>query len=127
MHSDPIADMATRMRNAMLVKHNKVLVPYSKLKESILEVLKNKNFIESVDIIKEGKFENLEIAFKSDRKKIIINKISKPGHRIYRSYKDIKRVKSGLGIYVVSTSKGIMAGYEAYKNKIGGEILLEVY
>lgn len=127
MHSDPIADMATRMRNALQAGHSNVLVPYSKIKEAILNVLKDKGYIADFQTVKNDKFEELDISFKEEKREMNITRVSSPGRRIFRSYKDIKPVRSGFGISVVTTSKGVMAGYDAYSQKIGGEILLEVY
>ena len=127
MHSDPIADMATRIRNAITAGKTYVVVPHSKYKEAILEVLKAKTYIHDFETIKEGKFEEIKIHFNKTRPTLNIKRISTPGGKVYKKYTEIRKVREGLGISVVSTSQGIMAGFEAYQKKIGGEILLEVY
>ena len=132
---DPIADMLTRIRNAQRAKHNEVLVPFSKLKLSIAEILQQRNFIESVKKETEGKFPMLKIVLKYDvvsnteKNPAIreIKRISRQGQRIYVKKTDIKRVKNGYGISVVSTSKGIMTGENARKAGLGGEIICEVW
>ena len=127
MHSDPIADMATRMRNAQMAGHTTVKVPYTKVKESVLQLLVAKTYIKSVQVIKEGKFEELEVVFNESRPALNIKRVSKPGQRIYKQASELRPLKRGYGIYVVSTSQGVIAGYEAHKKGIGGEIMLEVY
>jgi small subunit ribosomal protein S8 len=129
MHSDPIADMATRMRNALSADHASVKIPHSQLKEAIAQLLKKESFIHDYHLEKDGKFEVLSIDFqKNDKKKMSsITRVSKPGQRMYLKSGQIKSVRSGMGILVVSTSQGVIAGYDAYKKGIGGEVLLEVY
>ena len=132
---DPIADMLTRIRNAQRAKHNEVIVPFSKLKLSIAEILQQRNFIESIKKETEGKFPVLKIVLKYDvvsnteKNPAIreIKRISRQGQRIYVKKTDIKRVKNGYGISVVSTSKGIMTGDNARKIGLGGEIICEVW
>jgi small subunit ribosomal protein S8 len=125
MHSDPIADMATRMRNAQSAGHLFVLIPSSKIKEAILSVLLQKGFIEGFSLEEKGKF--LRVEFKKGSEPFSIKRVSKPGQRIYKKAKEILPVRRGKGISVVSTSLGMLAGYEAYTKGIGGEVLLEVY
>jgi small subunit ribosomal protein S8 len=132
---DPIADMLTRIRNAQRAKHSEVLVPFSKLKLSIAEILQQRNFIESVRKETEGNFSMLKIVLKYDvvsnteKNPAIreIKRVSRQGQRIYVKKTDIKRVKNGYGISVVSTSKGIMTGENARKIGLGGEIICEVW
>ena len=132
---DPIADMLTRIRNAQRAKHSEVLVPFSKLKLSIAEILQQRNFVESVKKETEGNFPMLKIVLKYDvvsnteKNPAIreIKRISRQGQRIYVKKTDIKRVKNGYGISVVSTSKGIMTGENARKIGLGGEIICEVW
>jgi len=126
VHSDPIADMATRMRNAVKASHTSVLIPHSNLKETILSVLKRKNYIADYQVVKDGKFEALEVTF-IPNKELNIKRISRPGHRRYSKGSEIPTVLNGYGISIVSTSAGVMAGHEAFHQGIGGEILLEVY
>lgn len=127
MNTDPIADLLTRIRNAVHAGHSQSRAPYSKTKEKILSVLKENGFIEGYEKTKSGKFDELTINLKKDQKSLYIKRISKPGQRIYIKNGDIKRIRSGLGISVVSTSRGIMTGKEARRQKIGGEVICEVY
>jgi small subunit ribosomal protein S8 len=128
MHSDPIADMATRIRNALHAGSSSVAMPHSKVKEAIAQLLKSESFVAGFRLEKAGKFESLVIDFNKDKKTISsIVRISKPGQRQYRKASEIKSVRNGYGISVVSTSQGVIAGYKAYKQGLGGEVLLEVY
>lgn len=132
---DPIADMLTRIRNAQRVKHQNVSVPFSKLKLSIAEILQQRNFIESVKKETDGAFPVLKIALKYDvvsnteKNPAIreIKRVSRQGQRIYVKKTDIKRVKNGYGISIVSTSKGMMTGDKAQKMGLGGEVICEVW
>ena len=132
---DPIADMLTRIRNAQMVKHREVSVPFSKLKLSIAKILEQRNFIESVSKITEGTFPELRIVLKYDvisnteKNPAIreIKRVSRQGQRIYVKKTDIKRVKNGYGISIISTSKGMMTGDKAQKAGLGGEIICEVW
>jgi small subunit ribosomal protein S8 len=132
---DPIADMLTRIRNAQRAKHSEVLVPFSKLKLSIAEILQQRNFIESVKKENEGKFPVLKISLKyevvsnTEKNPAIreIKRTSRQGQRIYVKKTDIKQVKNGYGISIVSTSKGIMTGDKARRIGLGGEVICEVW
>ena len=132
---DPIADMLTRIRNAQRAKHSEVLVPFSKLKLSIAEILQQRNFVESVKKETEGNISMLKIVLKYDivsnteKNPAIreIKRVSRQGQRIYVKKNDIKRVKNGYGISVVSTSRGIMTGENAKKIGLGGEVICEVW
>ncbi|MCD5382985.1 30S ribosomal protein S8 [Candidatus Gracilibacteria bacterium] len=119
--------MLTRIRNINMTGKKVVEgIPYSKLKLDILNVLKENGYIDSIKVNKEGQFKVLDITF---GKKEILNlrKISKGGQRIYVKGADIKQVMNGYGMSIISTSKGVMAGYKAYKEGIGGELLCEIY
>ncbi|MCD6402469.1 30S ribosomal protein S8 [bacterium] len=128
---DPISDMLTSIRNAVAVRQPTVLIPFSKLKYELLEILEKKGFIEKVE--KRGrkakKIIKITLKYSKDGESAIsgLKRISKPGQRIYSPWNKIKRVKGGLGIAIISTSKGLMTDQEARKNKIGGEILCEVW
>ncbi len=127
---DPITDMLNRIRNAQAVLHPQVEVPFSKLKFEIAKILEKKGFIEKA--VRSGKKEKktLEIALKYENKVPTISglkRISKQGQRIYLSAKKIRKVKGGYGIVIISTSKGLMTGKEARRQKLGGEILCEVW
>ena len=128
--TDPIADMLTRMRNALTVKHKTVSVPASKMKVAIAEVLKNEGYINDYTVT-EGAKANIVIDLKygPNNQKVIngLRRISKPGLRIYASYEDLPKVLNGLGIAIVSTSKGLMTDRQAREQKIGGEVLAYVW
>lgn len=131
MVNDPIADMLTRMRNALSAKHKSVSVPTSKMKLAIANLLKEEGFIEDVKVEGEGVNANLVIDFKfgPNNQRVIngLRRISKPGLRIYASANDLPRVLNGLGIAIVSTSKGLMTDRQARKENIGGEVLAYVW
>jgi len=127
--SDPIADMLTRIRNAQMAKKKKVLVPYSKIKLDIANVLQTEGYIENVDQDIKGKHNFLELTLKYYSGLPVIEsikRISKPGLRIYKSATNIPQIMNGLGIAIVSTSKGVMTGNKAQEIGVGGEILCEV-
>lgn len=128
--TDPICDMLNRIRNAEMVFKEKIEVPYSKIKNEIARILQENGFILGFE--KKGKKNRkiLEIYLKYDGKTPAISglrRVSKPGQRIYKGFKEIKPVKSGYGIAIISTSKGLMTDREAKKRKIGGEIICEVW
>ncbi len=129
--TDPIADFLTRIRNANQVKHEKVDMPASKLKEELAGVLKGEGYIRNYKRIENRKQGFLRIYLKYDEKNdgIIsgLKRESKPGCRVYKKCEDLPRVLGGLGILVVSTSKGIMTGRQAKKERVGGEILCSVW
>ena len=128
--TDPIADMLTRMRNALTVKHKTVSVPASKMKVAIAELLKNEGYINDFSVT-EGAKANIVIDLKygPNNQKVIngLRRISKPGLRIYASYEDLPKVLNGLGIAIVSTSKGLLTDKQAREQKIGGEVLAYVW
>lgn len=126
---DPIADMLTRIRNASMVKKADVLVPYSKIKFAIAQILEKEQYLKKVEVI-EDKFKELKLTLKYDNKKPVISsikRVSKVGRRIYVGKDRIARVLNGYGISVLSTSRGIMTNKEAKKMGVGGEIICEVY
>ena len=125
--SDPIADMLTRMRNALQAKHKSVSVPASKTKLAIAEVLLKEGFIASYKNEGEGINANIVIDFKNEKVLNGLRRISKPGLRIYASCNDLPKVINGLGIAIVSTSKGIMTDREARTQNLGGEVLAFVW
>lgn len=131
MNTDPIADMLTRIRNANMVSHNTVEMPSSKLKVQLAKLLKEEGFITDYNVKEVGKFKVLEITLKYDAKnKPIITKlerISKPGLRSYSKAKNLPKVLGGMGIAIVSTSKGLLTDRKARKENIGGEVLCYVY
>ena len=129
--TDPIADMLTRIRNANMVSHPSVSMPSSKLKVQLAKLLKEEGIITDYSVKDEGKFKVLEITLKYDEKnKPIITKlerISKPGLRNYSKAKNLPKVLGGMGIAIVSTSKGLLTDRKARKENIGGEVLCYVY
>ena len=127
--TDPIADLLTRIRNANMVGKTEVRVPASKLKQVVAEQLKKNFYLAGVAIEKGSPRDTLVITLNQPGEGDIneIKRVSKPGRRVYVGANDIPRVKNGRGIVLVSTSKGVMTGGEAIKNKLGGELLLQVY
>jgi len=127
---DPIADMLTSIRNAQAVSKETVEVPFSKLKFGIVKILEKEGFIEKIEKKGRGVKKIIEIKLKYEDKKSAISylkRISRPGQRIYFKSQGLKPVRSGYGITIISTSKGLMTGREAKKKKIGGEILCQVW
>ena len=128
--SDVIADMLTRIRNANNAKHETVDIPASNMKKAIADILVKEGYIKSYNIVEDGKQGIIRVALKYNGKEKVIKglrRVSKPGLRIYASCEDMPRVMSGLGVAIVSTSKGIMTDKEARKNNIGGEVLAFVW
>ncbi|GGE20848.1 30S ribosomal protein S8 [Marinithermofilum abyssi] len=129
--TDPIADMLTRIRNANLVRHESLEVPASKLKREIAEILKREGFIRDAEFIDDGKQGIIRIFLKygQNNERVItgLKRISKPGLRVYTKSTEIPRVLRGLGIAILSTSKGVMTDAEARKAKVGGEVLAYIW
>ena len=129
--SDVIADMLTRIRNANDAKHETVDVPASNMKKAIAEILLNEGYIKSYNVIEDGKQGIIRIALKyaPGKQKVIhgLRRVSKPGLRIYASCEEMPRVLNGLGIAIVSTSKGIMTDKQAREANVGGEVLAFVW
>ena len=124
--SDPIADMLIRIRNAQLVGHTEVAMPASKLKASIAQVLKDEGYIEDFALRAEGAKKELRIGLKYYAGRPVIERlerVSKPGLRVYRGRDDIPRVMNGLGVAILSTSRGVMTDRKARADGVGGEIL----
>lgn len=126
MSTDKVADLLTRMRNAISAWHVDTTCPYSWLKEDILKVFKKEKFISDYSTFEEWKFKFLKIVF-ADREILGITKVSKPGQRIYKTSTDIKSVMNWYWISVISTSEWVMAWYEAFKKWIGWELICEIY
>jgi small subunit ribosomal protein S8 len=128
--NDPLGDLLTRIRNAQMRNKSKVSSPNSKLRESVLEVLKTEGYIRAYTVVeREGRSE-LEIELKYfDGAPVIreIERISKPGRRVYTSVRNLPRINNGLGVAIVSTPKGVMADHEARDANVGGEILCTVF
>ena len=127
MTIDPIADMLTRMRNALNAKHKNVSIPVSKQKLAISELLLNEGYIASYKVEGEGINANIVIDFKDNKVIQGLKRISKPGLRIYAGVEELPRVINGLGIAIISTNKGIITDREARKLGVGGEVLAYVW
>jgi small subunit ribosomal protein S8 len=131
MTSDPIADMLTRVRNALAARHPKVDVPASKLKTEIARILKEEGYIVNYKVAEEGAKKTIKIYLKygSDNRPVIseIERVSRPGCRVYVDHQDIPRVLGGLGINILTTARGVMTGRAAHREKVGGEILCRIW
>ena len=130
--TDPVADMLTRIRNGIQAHHDRVEIPASKLKVEIARILKNEGFIRNYALTDKDKIQatlRVDLKYSSDGEPVIhgIERISRPGRRVYRNKQEIPSVLGGLGLAIVSTSKGVLAGHEAAKNGIGGEVLCQVW
>lgn len=129
--TDPIADMLTRIRNAILAKHNKVDVPSSKMKAELARILKDQGYINSYKVTGEGAKRSLRIFLrygpKGEPVLTKVDRISKPGRRVYKPSSEIRQVLGGMGISVYSTSSGLMTGKEARRKNMGGEHICNVY
>jgi|TARA_B100000035_G_C20707026_1_gene425256 small subunit ribosomal protein S8 len=127
--TDPVADLLTRIRNALMRKKTSVSVPYSKLKHELVKLLVKEGFLSDVKKVKKD-FDELDITLKYFKDEPVIKELtreSKPGLRKYISYKDIKPHKGGLGLKVLTTSKGLMTDKDAIKEEIGGEVICRVF
>ena len=131
MMTDPIADLLTRVRNAQKAGHENVTVKASKMKQQILYIMSNEGYLGEVDYIKDDMQGLLRATLKYDKtnKGVIdgLKRISRPGLRTYKSSKDIEKVRGGMGIAIVSTSKGIMTDRKARRENVGGEVLCEIW
>jgi small subunit ribosomal protein S8 len=130
MMTDPIADMLTRLRNASQAKHKRVDMPVSRLKTEMARILKENHFIHDFKVLDDGAHGVLRVYLKYyDDKPVIRNleRVSRPGRRIYRGATELPRIRSGLGIAIVSTSKGMMSDRQARAQKVGGEVMALVW
>lgn len=128
--TDQVADLITRIRNAIMVNKTEIRVPTSKLKLAVAEGLKSAKFIDNVEVEEGTPRGTLHVIINKENENARIEgieKVSKPGRRVYTSADEIPKVKSGRGVVLISTSKGIMTGEEARKARLGGEILVKVY
>ncbi|EPZ52016.1 30S ribosomal protein S8 [Halobacteriovorax sp. DA5] len=127
MMTDPIADMLTRIRNAINAGHDRVEFPASKMKAGVCKVMKDEGYIRSFKIIAKSQSDiRIKVLLKDDAI-VGLERVSKPGLRQYRGYKDISRVISGLGTSILSTSKGIISDREARATKVGGEVICNIW
>ncbi len=129
--SDPLADMLTRIRNAGMVKFESLEMPLSNLKVNVAKILKSEGYINDFQVVEDKNQGTLKIALKYDQHNRAaisgLKRVSKPGRRVYVKHDDIPKVMSGLGVAIVSTSKGVMSDREARAMKVGGELLCEVW
>ena len=128
--TDQIADLITRIRNAVIVGKNEILVPASKLKAGLVEVLAKNGYVKGFEIVEETPRKLLHVVINEpgmNAKISEITKVSKPGRRVYSSADEIPTIKSGRGMVIVSTSKGLMTGKEAKKEILGGEVLADIW
>ncbi|RYM04832.1 30S ribosomal protein S8 [Sporolactobacillus sp. THM7-7] len=129
--TDPIADMLTRIRNANVVRHEQIELPASRVKREIAEILKREGFIKDVEYIQDNKQGMLRLFLKygGNKERVIsgLKRISKPGLRVYAKADEVPKVLGGLGIAIVSTSKGVITDKEARKQNVGGEVLAYVW
>ncbi|MBF0275974.1 MAG: 30S ribosomal protein S8 [Nitrospinae bacterium] len=129
--TDPIADLLTRIRNALVVKHKRVIVPISKIKVKIIEILKKEGFIKNYQFIKYKNLGYIRIYLKYDENDegVItgLKRISKPGLRQYVNSKNLPKVLNGLGIAIISTSKGIKTDHDCQRESVGGEVLCHIW
>lgn len=124
---DPITDMLNRIRNAQAVSHKTVSIPFSNLKYEIAQILEKQSFVGKIEKKGRNTKRLIEITLKYPVMISGLKRISKPGQRIYAGFKEIKGSKGGYGILIISTPKGLMTGKEARKNKLGGEVLCEIW
>ena len=128
--SDPIGDMLARLKNSQMRNHKKIEMPSSKFKEKIAEILKTEGYIIDYEVKSENNKSNLHINLKYSSGTPVINsieRISKPGRRIFSSAESLPKVNNGLGIAIISTPKGVMTDIDARKQKVGGEIICKVF
>ncbi len=132
--NDPIADMLTRVRNALIAKHADVGVPHSAMKEEVARILAAEGYVDGYEVVEDGRFKKIVVKLKytgnrRERRPVItgIKRISKPGRRIYTTCDDIPWVLSGMGIAILTTPKGVMTGDEARRQRVGGEVLCYVW
>jgi small subunit ribosomal protein S8 len=129
--TDPIADMLTRIRNACTARHERVEMPFSKIKLNIAEILEREGYIKGFEMVKGESFDTLKISLRygPNHEQLIngIKRISKPGLRVYTKNTNIPRVLGGLGIAIISTSKGLLTDHEAREKNLGGEVIAYVW
>jgi small subunit ribosomal protein S8 len=131
MITDPIADMLTRIRNALIARHDSTDVPVSKLKVSLAETLKREGFIRDFEVLQDGPKRTIRVhlAYSDKREPVIagLQRVSKPGLRVYVQKREVPRVYGGLGVAIISTSQGVLTGREARRRGLGGEVICYVW
>ncbi|MDO8533028.1 MAG: 30S ribosomal protein S8 [Dehalococcoidia bacterium] len=131
MMTDPIADMLTRIRNAVIARHESTVMPASKMKVAMAKILKDEGFIKDYEVVRgqPQRVLKIHLAFRDRKQPVIsgIQRISKPGLRVYSGAGQVPRVHGGIGIAIVSTSKGLLTGQQAWRQKMGGEVVCYVW
>lgn len=131
MMTDPIADLLTRIRNANLMRQPLVSAPYSQLKEAVVKILKQECFVRDYEVVGEKTKKALVVSLKytlnGEPAITMLRKMSRPGRRLFSGFEDMKPYREGMGLRIVSTSKGVLSDNEARKMKVGGEVLVEVW
>jgi len=131
MMTDPIADMLTRIRNASMARHDRIEMPHSKLKEHVASVMKSEGYLDDVRVSEadDSKLLTLVLRYGRDRQSAIdgLKRVSTPGRRVYVRHDRIDRVRSGMGISILSTSRGVMTDRDARRQRVGGELLCEIW
>jgi len=129
--TDPIADMLTRIRNAGMVRHDSVLIPASKIKLAISKILREEGFIEDYEVVrgKPQRVIKIRLKYRDKNQPVLtgLERVSRPGLRVYVQKKEVPRVYSGLGIAILSTPEGVMTGHRAWRREIGGEVLCYIW
>lgn len=128
--TDPIADFITRIKNAFMANHTEVVVPYSKMKKALAEILQSEGYIESVEIIEGKPFAEIKMTLKYVGRMPAVSEVkrlSKPGRRLYATAGEIPKTLGGYGITIVSTNRGVMTDTNARKNNVGGELLCQIW
>jgi small subunit ribosomal protein S8 len=129
--TDPIADMLTRLRNGASAKHDFVVMPASKMKIAIAKILKDEGFVKDFEIVRDGNHRSLKVflRFVAQKQSVLsgLQRVSKPGLRVYVQRAEIPRVYGGLGIAIMSTPQGVMTGQQAWRQRVGGEVLCYVW
>ncbi len=129
--TDPIADMLTRMRNAIERRHPIVEIPHSKIKESIAHILRDEGFVQTVEVVPDGDFRKIRVTLKytEERRPVLthLKRLSTPGRRLYTGANSIPRALGGMGVVIVSTPRGLLTGARARRENVGGELICEVW
>ncbi len=129
--TDPIADMLTRMRNAIERRHPAVEIPHSKIKESIAHILRDEGFVQTVEVVPDGDFRKIRVTLKytEERRPVLthLKRLSTPGRRLYTGANSIPRALGGMGVVIVSTPRGLLTGARARRENVGGELICEVW
>jgi len=127
MYTDPIADLLTRIRNGYMSRKDTVTIPYSGTKMDVLEVMKQRHFIEDFKKVTNNKFQEIEVILNPSLGRVNLKRVSKPGQRIYIKAVGMKKINGGMGVAIVSTPKGIMSGEKAKEQNLGGELICEIF